>query len=64
DLADQVKSNCYLLEEVRGIANSEEELRTIDELLDDNKRVMAKAKEALEMLKSEDCSPGEKNVPC
>ena len=53
DLADQVKSNCCLLEEVRGIAGSDEELRAIDVLLHDNKRVMAKAREALESLKTE-----------
>ena len=53
DLADQVKSNCYLLEGVREIAaGSDEELRTIDELLRDNRQIMAKAREALETLKT------------
>ena len=52
DLIDQVKSNCFILEEVREIAGTPEELQKYDAMLNDNKKVMEKAKQTAEALKA------------
>ena len=51
DLVDQVKWNCVWLEEVREIADTPEELQKFDNMLNDNKKVMEKARQTLESLK-------------
>ena len=52
DLIDQIKWNCIMLEEVREIADTPEELQKFDAMLNDNKKVMEKAKLTLESLKT------------
>ena len=52
DLIDQIKWNCYLLEEVREIADTPEERQKYDAMLEDNKRVMEKARQTAELLKT------------
>ena len=51
DLIDQVKSNCFVLEEAREIVETPEELQKFDAMLDGNKKVIEKAKQTLESLK-------------
>ena len=50
DLVDQIKWNCVLLEEVREIADTPEERQKFDDMLEDNKNVMERAKLTLESL--------------
>jgi len=51
DLVDQVKWNNVWLEEIREIADTPEELQKFDAMLNDNKKVMEKARQTLESLK-------------
>ena len=51
DLVDQIKWNSVWLEEVKEIADTPEELRKFDAMLNDNKKVMEKARQTLESLK-------------
>jgi len=53
DLVDQIKWNSVWLEEVKEIADTPEELRKFDAMLNDNKKVMEKAKQTLESLKKD-----------
>ena len=52
DLIDQVQSNCNLLVEVLEIADTPEERQKYDAMLEDNKRVMEKARRTAELLKT------------
>ena len=52
DLIDQVQSNCNLLVEVLEIADTPEERQKYDAMLEDNKRVMEKARKTAEALKT------------
>jgi len=51
DLVDQIKWNSVLLEEVHEIADTPEELQKFETMLNDNKKVMEKARQTLESLK-------------
>ena len=52
ELLEQVDWNCTLLEEVKECVQSPEELQKFEAILNDNKRVMEKAKQTLESLKT------------
>jgi hypothetical protein len=52
ELLEQVDWNCTLLEEVRECIQSPEELQRFEAAINDNKKVMEKAKQTLESLKT------------
>ncbi|MCL2120570.1 MAG: hypothetical protein FWH27_19325 [Planctomycetaceae bacterium] len=52
ELLEQIDWNCTLLEEVKECIQSPEELQRFEAVLNDNKRVMEKAKQTLESLKT------------
>ena len=52
ELLEQVDWNCTLLEEIRECIQSPEELQKFEAMINDNKKVMEKAKQTLESLKT------------
>ena len=52
ELMEQVDWNCTLLEELKECVQSPDELHKYDKMLTDNKKVMEKAKQTLESMKT------------